>query len=202
MKRIVLLSLVTMSTTAVFGQTRPLTEPEPQPFPGSSTNDASRSAATNASTASVSVDKLARDLRELHTLVEQTVPALSTFNQNFATSAPSSGDLLAGAISNLVSGVLNRNQNQNATSTPAQTPPLLAELVARLRGYSDANSIGLAATNALQELVSLETNLQFTASLLRDLIGSTNAASSPSQVISSSPQTNSQSLPPTGRPPR
>src|SRR5438046_797355 len=66
---------------------------------------------TNRSGASYSADQLAARLQNLRKAVDQTLPALTAFNETFPSATNQS---IAGTISGILSGALNRNSEQNA----------------------------------------------------------------------------------------
>ncbi|HSU56367.1 MAG TPA: hypothetical protein VLT36_20070 [Candidatus Dormibacteraeota bacterium] len=137
---------------------------------------------TNQAGTSFTVDQLANGIRDLKKAVDETLPALTAFNQTFSPSTASGHESIAGAISNLVSGALNKNSNQNnQAATSAQASAAVTALLTRL-GSSDAQ---IANQTAPKDLTKLQSDLQPVAPLLSDLMGGTATAPGSSQVISS-----------------
>lgn len=149
-----------------------------------------------------SVDQLAGQLRNLENDVQQALPALTAFNETFVTgTSGSSAGGLGGALSNLVSGVLNRNSSQASS-------PALSNLVAALHSQGNYNSQNpvTVSQNTPRDLTTLQDDLNRLPPVFQSLGVTASASSppSPSQVISSpnrygnTYQTN-QPYPPTGR---
>jgi hypothetical protein len=142
------------------------------------------------------VQELAQNLRNLSDVVVKTMPALTAFND--ALSGAPAHQTLAGAISNLVSGTLNKN----ATPTNAAPDPssaMLNALVAELRGQGEAQAT--PNPNVARDLTRLRNDLQPVAPLLQTLVQTTPENQAPDQVISRPQGTNSYQRPvtPTGR---
>jgi hypothetical protein len=132
---------------------------------------------TNAAGQVFTVDQLTADLRELNDAMARTMPALTAFNDSVSTSTSSGHQSIAGAISNLVSGAINRNGSQN-TSQSSQGNAVLNALQSRLRGPG-------ANQNVASDLSKLRNDLQPVAPLLQNLLGTTaGSAPAPDQVIS------------------
>lgn len=141
------------------------------------------------------VQELAQDLRNLNDVVVKAMPALTAFND--AISGTPAHQTLAGAISNLVSGTLNKNASQTNAS-PDPSSAMLNALVAEMRGQGAQTSPN---PNVAKDLVRLRNELQPVAPLLQTLVQTTPPNQPPDEVISRPPGTNSYQRPvsPTGR---
>jgi hypothetical protein len=141
------------------------------------------------------VQALAQDLRNLNDAVVKTMPALTAFND--AVSGSGANQTLAGAISNLVSGALNKNASQSNTPS-SQGSPIVNALMAELRGQGAAQAT--TDPNLTKDLARLRNDLQPVAPLLQNLVATTVNAP-PEGVISSPRGTNAEQTPisPTGR---
>jgi hypothetical protein len=147
---------------------------------------------TNKTGTAFSVEQLANQLKTLQTSIDQTLPVLTAFNENFVSGAD--GATIGGALSNLVTSVLRKNN----TPSSGQIPAAVTSLIAAMRGQGNAGATSVPA-NATKDLVTLQNDLQPIPGLLQDLNPSGTGAN-PSQVISS-PATNGapRTLAPTGR---
>jgi hypothetical protein len=160
---------------------------------GASTAAAANLTFTNSAGKSYTVDNLATQLQRLQQAVDETLPVLTAFNETFGatnTTTVTGSRTLVGSLSNAVAGVWQRRSNRD-TNTLAATPTdsstkgktYVTNAVAVLRDLlapSGGTASATAATssldnNTVQELVTLQTNLQPTASILKDLhLGTTN----------------------------
>ena len=126
---------------------------------------------------SFSVDQLAAQLQTLRSAVEQTLPVLAAFNQNYSNSLSGGSQSIGGAISGLLSGALNRN-SQNTSAPVAHNSFSVTNVVAALENLVNTNRSGSAPVNpnTLRDLVALQNDLQPVLSLLQNLnVGSTPA---------------------------
>ena len=149
---------------------------------------------TNKAGTVFSVDQLANQLRNLQSSVDQTLPALTAFNETFVSGTE--GGTIGGALSNLVTSVLRKN------NTTSSVPPAVTSLIAAMHGQGIVGSTSVPA-NATKDLLTLQNELQPIPGLLQDLNPS-GAAQNPSQIISSpanAAATNGspRNLTPTGR---
>src|SRR5262249_40920627 len=126
----------------------------------------------------------------------RTMPALTAFNDAVAGSG--ANQTLAGAISNLVSGTLNKNASQS-NMPPSQAAAMVNALAAELRNQAEAQAA--ANPNLSKDLVRLRNDLQPVTPLLQTLVQTTPVNQPPDQVISSPRGTNAYQKPltPTGR---
>jgi hypothetical protein len=111
-----------------------------------------------------SADDLASKLQSLRSSLDETLPALQAFNEQFSNSvAASSQQGVSGALSGIVSDVLHRNQpaGQNSTAT-TQSSFNTSNVLAVLRNLLNKNSsTGTTATPAnAQDLANLQRDLQ------------------------------------------
>jgi hypothetical protein len=137
---------------------------------------------------------LANQLRTLQTSIDQTLPVLTAFNENFI-SGPN-GASIGGALSNIVTSVLHKNNTSSG-----QIPAAVTSLIAAMRGQGNG-AISVPA-NATKDLATLQNDLQPIPGLLQDLNPS-GTTPNPSQIISSpanAAATNGapRNLTPTGR---
>jgi hypothetical protein len=151
---------------------------------------------TNKAGTVFSVDQLANQLRNLQSSVDQTLPTLTTFNETFVSGTE--GGTIGGALSNLVTSVLRKNN----TTSSGQIPSAVTSLIAAMHGQGNAGSTSVPA-NATKDLITLQNELQPIPGLLQDL-NPGGAAQNPSQIISSpanAAATNGapRNLTPTGR---
>jgi hypothetical protein len=131
---------------------------------------------TNKTGTAYSVEQLANQLRTLQTSIDQTLPVLTAFNQNFISGAD--GASIGGALSNLVTSVLHKNN----TTPSGQIPGAVTSLIAAMRGQG--NGAMSVPANATKDLVTLQNDLQPIPGLLQDLNPS-GTSPNPSQIISS-----------------
>jgi hypothetical protein len=210
MKRAAFILSLVLGAVSVFAQNNTVGQRQPSNYnnqpanAGTYTNNVNASAPinvpqgvtfTNSTGTAYSVEQLANQLRTLQTSIDQTLPVLIAFNQNFISGADSA--TVGGALSNLVTSVLRKN---NAASS-GQIPGAVTSLIAAMRGQGNG-TISVPA-NANRDLVTLQNALQPIPGLLQDLNPS-GATPNPSQIISSpanAAATNGvpRSLAPTGR---
>ncbi len=79
---------------------------------------------TNAAGGSFSVQQLGTQLQTLRSTVDQTLPMLTTFNQQVSSQSP--GATIAGAVRNIFSG--NKNQGQNGSAVSQDVTNVLSAL--------------------------------------------------------------------------
>ena len=70
---------------------------------------------TNTSGQTFSIEQLANQLSSLRSAVDQTLPVLIAFNESYSNSATGT-QTVAGKLSNLLSGALNRNSASSNTN--------------------------------------------------------------------------------------
>lgn len=154
-----------------------------------------------------STDDLAGKLQNLRMAVDEMLPALQAFNEQYSNSVTSSGQpqSVTGALSGIVSDVLHKNQPSSQNSATGQNALSASNLLSVLHGLLNKNSSTTAATppaNA-QDLVNLQRDLQpLLADLQRLNVGpSVNPTSTPNPTGNTTePQyPNNGSLTPTGR---
>ena len=128
---------------------------------GSTTSDSTTGTLTftNSSGSVYSVEQLAEQLSQLRAAVDQTLPVLSAFTQNYSNLA-NGNQTVAGKLSNILGGALNRNSGQtNATSqTSAQLTNLWGGLQ-RMLNKNQTNTVALDPAT-VRELVTLQKDLQ------------------------------------------
>jgi hypothetical protein len=191
MKKIIVLLIAFTGSVYLWAQTPPpgtlshpagVTNPPTPPTPGSMTNQfgASNLSFTNSAGGVYSVDQLASQLQSLRATVDQTLPMISAFTQNYSNSI-GGPTTVGGAISGILSRVLKET---NAPSASAQNATnLLMGLDQSLR----RNAAGAAQSPIqAQDLAALQQQLQSMPALLQRLhLGAaTNQLAAPSGVIS------------------
>lgn len=157
---------------------------------------------SNRSGAMFSIDQLAAQMKAVQAAVDQALPTLAAFNEDFVAGNPGANSSLGGTLSNLLSGVLRQNNNNNS---PGASTPVI-NLMTALR----QNSKGVipSSANVPRDLQSLQTELTSVQQIFQNLGVVGGIYSSPgSQVISSpgypaygnAPATNNYNYTPTGR---
>jgi hypothetical protein len=123
---------------------------------------------SNQTGQSFSVDELAGQLQNLRTAVEQTLPVLAAFNQNYSNAF--TGQSIGGKISGLLSGALNRNQ-QNTPAASGQNALSVSNVVTALQGLLNTNRAAASSVNpnTVRELIALQNDLQPVVSILQNL---------------------------------
>jgi hypothetical protein len=191
MKRTLLFSAL---MAAIYGgsapaQTTPapgsvITAPGSQTTPGSQTAPGQPSSSfltfTNPAGGSFSIDQLDSQLRNLQATVEQALPMLTAFNNQFGGSTGSQ------SIGSVLSRVFNRDgdasQSQGTSGNTATN--WLSALGGLITGNTNASSGGLNQTT-LAQLSTLQKQLQPVAQTLQSLNLGTAAGQSPAGTISS-----------------
>ena len=129
---------------------------------------------TNASGSTASAEQLAGQLQNLRSVVDQTLPSLSAYTETVSNSVTAGSPTVAGAVSQILSGVLNRNANQNGAASSSRT-----NLTGILQGLLGTNAPASSPANAntLRDLASLQSQLQSIDTILRRLnvTGTTNS---------------------------
>ncbi len=115
--------------------------------------------------------QLAGQLENLRSVVEQTLPAVIAFTQTASNSGTSGGRSLAGTVSQVLSGVLNRNTGQNPSASAGGTSTQGTNIVGILQGLLTTNARGSTSVNAeaLRDLTSLQAELQNVSATLQKL---------------------------------
>ncbi len=141
---------------------------------------------TNTSGQTFSIEQLANQLSSLRSAVDQTLPVLIAFNESYSNSATGT-QTVAGKLSNLLSGALNRNSSSTSSTNQAngQWNNLLGGLQKLLNRNSNTNSETFNPTT-VRDLGTLQTELQPVASTLQTLnvTSNTNGISSTENVLS------------------
>ncbi len=128
-----------------------------------STAQSDSTTATNAAGDAYSLDQVAAQLRELHRVVEQTMPMLDAISQsNSPTAEPQSR---SGRLAGIVGSILNRDGSTNGTE---RSTNVLAGL---LRGVLGANATASIGTNTatLSDLTALRDQLANLTPILQRL---------------------------------
>lgn len=179
---LITLLLAPISLISIRAQTVPSSTPttvnQPRANYNSQLNTSTGSSMTfsNSSGQTFTVDQLANQLKMLRTAVDQTLPMLTAFNQSSA--ATGSSQDIKGRLEGLVSGALSHN-----TSSPT-----VSNLLSSLKGVLGSNTNTASATDAktLQDLATLQNDLQPLPPLLQSLnIGGSSTTPNSSQIISS-----------------
>jgi hypothetical protein len=196
-KRLVSILAAVCGIGALLAQTVPVQTATTYPSAGySATNSpaAGGVAFSNRVGQVFSPEDLAAQLKNLKVAVDQTLPILSAFNEQYSNSSPGK-QTVGSALSGIVSDVLHRNQSSQSGSS-GQNTFSTSNLLSVLNGLLSTNSTdasGLLTVNE-QDLKSLQSDLQPVEVLLQKL----NAGSGTNGFVS--PDHNgSQSYSPTGR---
>ena len=176
-KRLILLFFVSLAPASLFAQYPPAQVPQTYPYPGYANNNPRGRVGftfTNRVGQVFSPEDLAVQLQNLRAVVDQTLPILSAFNEQYSNSVTAGGQNARGALSGIVTDALHRNQTQ----TPAQANGNLNALAATnllsiLPGLLSTNSTGAvgASPGNVQDLVALQNQLQSVEPLLQRLNG-------------------------------
>ena len=156
--------------------------PSATQLPSPPQTNASQLSFTNRAGQVFSAEQLTTQLQQLRNVVDQTLPALSAFNEQFATNGAGS---LGTRIGSILSGVLDRT---NASS--GQTSSGWTNVLGVLGGLLNTNAPNALDPNTLNQLRTLQNDLQPIPGILQALnvSGSSNTPTS-SQVISRAPET-------------
>ena len=155
-----------------------------------------------------SADDLATKLQSLRSAVDQALPALTAFNENYSNNVVTgSRPSVGGALSGLVSDVLHKNQSAGQNSPNAQGGTFSASnVLSVLRGLLNTNSVGASGSTPgnAQDLIALQSDLQPVLAVLQRLnVGpSINPISTPNpnpNTTPAQPQYPNGALTPTGR---
>ncbi len=202
-----LVSLVSASTVLAQSGSDRISRPRDNAPVQGATSPTGELTFTNRNGSTYNMADLTSRLQQLRTAVDQALPLLSAFNENFSNTASTQPGGLAGVISGIFSGRSSGNSQDHSGSSTRRSPAL-SNIVGALQGLLGTNAAGsrLAGptvnTNTVHDLLALESELQPVASVLRNLNlnnGGTTPSSSTEQP--STPRNNgSQQLPtPTGR---
>jgi hypothetical protein len=201
MKKI--LSISALVVISALGQAQFATNSNPPSIPQTSQSipnqtNASQLSFTNRSGQVFSAEQLTTQLQQLRTVVDQTLPVLSAFNEEFATNAAADNASLPNRIGSILSGIMTRTN-----STSGQSSTGLTNAIAILNGLLNTNAPGSVTMNpnTLNQLVTLQNNLQPIPGILQALnVGGAPSTPKPSDVISSrSADRTNQGVTPTGR---
>jgi hypothetical protein len=141
--------------------------------PAASVNGTTQSASgtifTNRSGASYSTEQLATQLQNLRSAVDQSLPMVTAFTETASNAAPSGARSLAGTVTQILSGVLNRNSGQ--TNSAAGISAGGTNILATLQGLLTTNSPASASfsADALRDLAGLQAELQNLSATLQRL---------------------------------
>jgi len=143
---------------------------------------------------SFSAEQLAAQLQSLRSIVEQTLPVLGAFNQNYSNSL-GGNQSIGGAISGLLSGALNKNQ-QSSSASAAHSSLSVSNVLASLQNLVSTNRTSSApvSPNTLRDLVTLQNELHLVLSSLQNL----NVGNLPGNQFAQ-PSSGTNTLTPTGR---
>jgi hypothetical protein len=204
MKKPTAVLLTLFPAVALFAQTAPVQTPAGSyPYSGNlNTNELGVGGITfsNRFGQAFSAQDLAAQLQNLRSAVDQALPILTAFNEHFSNSVAGGYQSVGGALSGIVSGVLNRNQASGQNSS-AQNSMSATNLLALLHGLLNTNSNGAtgASPTTYQDTVTLQNDLQPVATLLQRLVPG--AYPNPTGSPYNNPNGTSQNPPltPTGR---
>lgn len=205
-KQTLFLVLVCCGATVGSAQTSPVRNPQDYVYPGNPNNNQPGVGGlmfSNRVGQTFSANDLASQLQNLRSSVDQTLPLLSAFNENYSNSVTGNRQTVGRALSGIVSGVLERNQPAGQNNGGNQSALGATNLLALLHGLLSTNTTGAvsAAPSNAEDLKVLETDLQSVVAVLQRL----NVSPAPNQY--SAPYNNgavpmpnpNPSLTPTGR---
>ncbi len=115
---------------------------------------------TNTAGGAFTVEQLGSQIQSLRTMVEQTLPMLTAFNERYAASQP--GATLGRTIQNIFSG--NKNQQGGRTAGTEIT-----NVLAALGALVSTNQNQSVSPNTLQDLATLQKDLQPVQQVLQNL---------------------------------
>ena len=205
-KRWIPLLVAICGATSMMAQTAPVQTPQNLAGPGSiNTNELGIGGLTftNRTGQTFSPDELASQLQNLRSAIDQALPVLSAFNENYSNSVSGGKQTIGGTLSGIVSDVLHRNQGASQNATANQSSLGATNLLAILHNLLNTNSsngaVG-AAPGTSQDLVALQNGLQPVATILQRLTLSS-GSSLPTTPLSngSTAQPYNGNLTPTGR---
>ena len=171
-RKLMFISSAILTAVSVLAQTDP-TQPSqtysPQNY-SSNTNQAEARGMTfsNRSGQNFTPQDLASQLQNLRSVVDQTLPILSAFNEQSSNSMANGSQGVGGALSGIVSDVLHRNRGTGQENTAGQGSLHASNLLSILHGLLSTNSTSTASSSPAnpQDLISLENDLRPVASLL------------------------------------
>lgn len=134
---------------------------------------------TNRSGASFSTAELGAQLQQLRGLVDQMLPVLSAYTETVSNTAGTASHTIGGAVTDILTGVLNRQGNQQSGSATGNNVFSSTNVINVLQGLLNTNSTGSSSGNkaALKDLTDLQNQLQaLNATLQRLNISGTNSA--------------------------
>ncbi len=171
-KRTIVIGLIT-GATSVLAQTTPVPAPQTYPYPAyANTNQfgAGNPTFANGAGQNFTPEQLATQLQNLRSAIDQTLPMLSAFNQQYSNSAAGGKQSVRSEISGIVSDVFHRNQGANQNNA-GRSSFSTSNLLSMLHGLLSTNSTSAtAATPAnAQDLIALQNDLQPVESILQRL---------------------------------
>ena len=187
-RKLVFISTAILTAVSVLAQTDP-TQPSqtysPQNYSINTNQPEARGMTfSNRSGQNFTPEDLASQLQNLRTVVEQTLPILSAFNEQSSNATSAGTQSVGGALSGIVSDVLHRNRSTGQENVASQGSLRASNLLAILHGLLNTNSTSTATASPAnpQDLISLENDLRPVASLLQRLnvSGNSNFVNAPS----------------------
>jgi hypothetical protein len=120
--------------------------------------ESERAALTHAVSEAYSLDQLSRQLRDLHRVVDETVPLLNAVSQTHSNAIVSGEPATGGGLAGILGGILNRNTNQPPAGGSEPTTNVLGGI---LRGVLGTNTTASASgnTTTLNDLAALRDHL-------------------------------------------
>jgi hypothetical protein len=124
---------------------------------------------TNHAGTSYSTAELSRNLQTLRGTIEQTLPMLTAYTESVSNSMGTGNRSIGGAVTEILSGVLNRQNNQPNAGTGSIRSG--TNVLGILHGLLSTNTSGSAPANAtaLKDLADMQNELQAVNSKLQRL---------------------------------
>jgi hypothetical protein len=177
MKTIVLFGAAMLITVGTFAQNQSFPGNNSQQNPQSLNSPGqSRGAVNSASQMSnSSADQLATQLQLLRGTIEQTLPALMSFNQTSSNTTATAQPSTSGGIVDRLGGLLKKNTNSNNTAgSSGQNSFSTSNIVSVLRGLVKTNNSGTSSTansdaSTMKDLAELQSHLEASLQVLKRL---------------------------------
>lgn len=191
MKTRVLFPIVFLITASTFGQTPPAGTISHSPDLNSNSGNP---AVTNAPGQTYSLNEIAEQLRQLHRVMNETMPMLNAVTENQSNSAASVQSSFKGDIAGVLGNILHHNTNKVAEGSKSTN-----NWSNVFRGLLETNSVistsSTSDSTTLNDLIALREGLQN----LMPTIERLDAGSATSGWVQYEDQYSTNQLTPTGR---